>query len=81
MSSMQQSFKADQSEGNREEWNRSAMESTNQTRDEVATTTAHASKQEASGFLQQTGEQMMHMAQGAVDTVKNTLGFNDDKSN
>lgn len=29
----------------------------------------------------QTGEQMMHMAQGAVDTVKNTLGFNDDKSN
>ncbi|KAK4732672.1 hypothetical protein R3W88_025660 [Solanum pinnatisectum] len=31
------------------------------------------------GFLQQTGEQVIHMAQGAVDGVKNTLGIGSDK--
>ncbi|XP_059317828.1 late embryogenesis abundant protein 1-like [Lycium barbarum] len=31
------------------------------------------------GFLQQTGEQVINMAQGAVDGVKNTLGIGSDK--
>ncbi|XP_022723791.1 late embryogenesis abundant protein 2-like [Durio zibethinus] len=31
---------------------------------------------QATNFLQQTGEQMKHMAQGAADAVKNTLGMN-----
>ncbi|CAL0328406.1 unnamed protein product [Lupinus luteus] len=37
--------------------------------------TAQQNKDEAAGFLQQTGEQVKTMAQGAVDTVKHTLGM------
>ncbi|KAL8491148.1 hypothetical protein ACS0TY_022978 [Phlomoides rotata] len=40
---------------------------------------AQRSKEENAGFLQQTGEQMANMAQGAIDGVKNTLGMNDKK--
>ncbi|WVY97284.1 hypothetical protein V8G54_029435 [Vigna mungo] len=36
---------------------------------------AEQNKEEAAGFLQQTGEQMKNMAQGAVDSVKHTLGM------
>ncbi|XP_022138744.1 late embryogenesis abundant protein 1-like isoform X2 [Momordica charantia] len=36
-------------------------------------------QKEAAGFLQQTGEKMVNMAQGAVDTVKDTLGMGDKK--
>ncbi|XWS20393.1 hypothetical protein CRYUN_Cryun31cG0097300 [Craigia yunnanensis] len=31
---------------------------------------------QATNFLQQTGEQVKHMAQGAADAVKTTLGMN-----
>ncbi|XP_050133767.1 late embryogenesis abundant protein 7 isoform X2 [Malus sylvestris] len=43
--------------------------------------TAQYGKEKASGIMQQTGEQMKHMAQGAADAVKGTfgLGKNDDK--
>ncbi|WVZ13775.1 hypothetical protein V8G54_011341 [Vigna mungo] len=37
--------------------------------------TAEQDKEEAAGFLQQTREQMKNMAQGAVDSVKHTLGM------
>ncbi|RHN78710.1 putative malate dehydrogenase (decarboxylating) [Medicago truncatula] len=37
-------------------------------------------KEEAAGFLQQTGEQVKNMAQGAVESVKHTLGM-DNSSN
>ncbi|CAK9329244.1 unnamed protein product [Citrullus colocynthis] len=40
---------------------------------------AHQEKQEPTTFLQQTGEKMVHMAQDAVDTVKETLGMGDKK--
>ncbi|RAL54505.1 unnamed protein product [Cuscuta campestris] len=33
----------------------------------------------AAGFLQQTGEQVINAAQGAIDGVKNTLGMGDQK--
>ncbi|MCD7469627.1 hypothetical protein HAX54_008769 [Datura stramonium] len=51
---------------------------------ENATQNAHQSaqlnkEQNNPGFLQQTGEQVIHMAQGAVDGVKNTLGIGSDK--
>ncbi|KAK6772893.1 hypothetical protein RDI58_028131 [Solanum bulbocastanum] len=36
---------------------------------------AHPKREQNSGFLHQTGEQMMHMAQDAVDGVKNTFGI------
>ncbi|KAJ8530687.1 hypothetical protein K7X08_023568 [Anisodus acutangulus] len=36
--------------------------------------------QQNPGFLQQTGEQVINMAQGAVDGVKNTLGIGSDKN-
>ncbi|KAA0031971.1 hypothetical protein IC582_010361 [Cucumis melo] len=39
----------------------------------------HQRDQEPTSFLQQTGEKMVHMAQGAVDTVKETLGMGDKK--
>ncbi|XP_021298725.1 late embryogenesis abundant protein 2-like [Herrania umbratica] len=35
---------------------------------------------QATNFLQQTGEQVKNMAQGAADAVKNTLGMNNDNS-
>ncbi|OIW07675.1 hypothetical protein TanjilG_07717 [Lupinus angustifolius] len=37
--------------------------------------TAQQHKDEAAGFLQQSGEQVKSMAQGAVDTVKHTIGM------
>uniref|UniRef100_M1AGF0 LEA III protein isoform 1 n=1 Tax=Solanum tuberosum TaxID=4113 RepID=M1AGF0_SOLTU len=36
---------------------------------------AHQKREQNSEFLHQTGEQMMHMAQDAVDGVKNTFGI------
>ncbi|CAL9084584.1 unnamed protein product [Musa textilis] len=32
-------------------------------------------KQQAGGLMQQTGDQMKNMAQGAIDTVKNAVGM------
>ncbi|MCL7027113.1 hypothetical protein MKW94_001991 [Papaver nudicaule] len=37
---------------------------------------ASETKDQAVGFLQQSGEQMKNLAQGAADAVKNTLGMN-----
>ncbi|KAK1257146.1 hypothetical protein QJS04_geneDACA024670 [Acorus gramineus] len=49
-----------------------------------ATRSTHESAQQGAekttGFLQQTGEQVMNMAQGAVDTMKNTLGVGDNNT-
>ncbi|KAF3457486.1 hypothetical protein FNV43_RR02144 [Rhamnella rubrinervis] len=70
-----------------EEWIQSTKETANAAKDRAANATQSASqsaeqkKDEAAGFLQQTGEQVKNMAQGAVDTVKNTLGMNDDNRN
>ncbi|KAF4372394.1 hypothetical protein F8388_027067 [Cannabis sativa] len=36
-------------------------------------------KHESPGFLQQTGDQISSMAQGATNAVKNTLGMGDGK--
>ncbi|KAJ9692566.1 hypothetical protein PVL29_011558 [Vitis rotundifolia] len=36
--------------------------------------------QQASNFLQQTGEQVKNMAQGAAEAVKNTLGMNNENA-
>lgn len=38
---------------------------------------AEEAKEQAAGFLQQTGAQVKQMAQGAVETVKNTFGVGD----
>ena len=40
---------------------------------------AQMKKEENAGFLQQTGEQMVNMAQGVVDGAKNALNMNDKK--
>ncbi|KAL7141888.1 hypothetical protein ABFS83_08G084900 [Erythranthe nasuta] len=40
---------------------------------------AQRSQEESAGFLQQTGEKVANMAQGAVDGVKNTLGMGEKK--
>lgn len=44
--------------------------------------TAESGKEKNEGFLQQTGARVKNMTQGAVDTVKNTLGMaKDDEEN
>ncbi|KAH6786825.1 hypothetical protein C2S52_006377 [Perilla frutescens var. hirtella] len=40
---------------------------------------ARRTQEETAGFLQQTGEQVANMAQGALDGVKNTLGIGEKK--
>ncbi|KAK1591772.1 hypothetical protein Q3G72_013447 [Acer saccharum] len=87
---MQQNFNAGQTKGNAqaktEEWIESAQNTANAARDKAsnaAQSTHESAKQGAdqrAGFLQQTGEKVANMAQGAVDGVKNTLGMGDQTS-
>ncbi|PIM98988.1 Malate dehydrogenase (decarboxylating) [Handroanthus impetiginosus] len=87
MSSAQ--FNAGQSHGQAEaktqEWIDSAKSTANAAHDKACDAAgktqdqAQRSKDEAAGFLQQTGDKMAHMAQGAIDGVKNTLGMSDKK--
>ncbi|KAI3518487.1 hypothetical protein L2E82_35057 [Cichorium intybus] len=57
-----------------------AKDTVNKAQDKAADAASDASgqaqlkKEEASSVLQQTGEQVANMAQGAYDGVKNTLG-------
>ncbi|KAL6517162.1 hypothetical protein OROHE_017868 [Orobanche hederae] len=84
MSSSQ--FNAGQTQAKTEQWVESAKSTASQAHDkacEAAGKTqdqAQRSKEESVGFLQQTGEQVAHMAQGAIDGVKNTLGIIGDKN-
>uniref|UniRef100_A0A7N1A2G0 Uncharacterized protein n=1 Tax=Kalanchoe fedtschenkoi TaxID=63787 RepID=A0A7N1A2G0_KALFE len=63
----------------------SAKDSANSARDKTSDMTqsakgsAQQGNEQSAGFLHQTGEQMVNMAQGAVDTMKNTLGMNEKK--
>ncbi|KAH7521889.1 late embryogenesis abundant protein D-7 [Ziziphus jujuba] len=79
MSNVQQNFNAGQSHGQAkaktEDWIGSTKDSA-----QSAQQSAQETKQEAAGILQQTGEQVKNMAQGAVDTVKNTLGMGDQRN-
>ncbi|CAN6551934.1 hypothetical protein ACFX13_013102 [Malus domestica] len=89
MSSMQQPFNAGQSQGQgqakAEEWMQSTQETAHQARNatsdaaQSAKESAQHGKDQSAGFLQQTGEQVMNMAHGAMDSVKNTLGMNEKK--
>ncbi|XP_022848889.1 late embryogenesis abundant protein 1-like [Olea europaea var. sylvestris] len=68
-----------------EDWMESAKNTAESAHDKACDATnstqaqAQQSKEEKAGFLQQTGEQVVHMAQGAIDGVKNTLGVGDKK--
>ncbi|XP_057498464.1 late embryogenesis abundant protein 1-like [Actinidia eriantha] len=64
-----------------EEWVKSAQNTANKACDKMADSRASAQhgKEQSAGFIQQTGEQVIHMAQGAIDGVKNTLGINEKK--
>ncbi|KAL5138393.1 Late embryogenesis abundant protein 2 [Glycine soja] len=85
MSSAQQNFNAGQTQGQTqvkaEEFVQSTKETASAATDKAnaaANTTgqtAQQNKDESAGFLQQTGEQVKNMAQGAVDSVKHTLGM------
>ncbi|XP_073054056.1 uncharacterized protein [Primulina huaijiensis] len=74
-----------QAQAKTEDWVESAKNTASKAHDkacEAAGQTqqqAQRSKEENATFLQQTGEQMAHMAQGAIDGVKNTLGMGDKK--
>ncbi|XP_073124473.1 uncharacterized protein [Henckelia pumila] len=74
-----------QAQAKTEEWVESAKNTTSKAHDkacEAAGQTqqqAQRNKEENANFLQQTGEQVVHMAQGAIDGVKNTLGMGDKK--
>lgn len=54
-----------------------ASESTKESTVENAQNYAYELKDQASAILQQTGEQVKNMAQGAAEAVKSTLGIND----
>ncbi|XP_077229025.1 late embryogenesis abundant protein (LEA) family protein [Tasmannia lanceolata] len=87
MSNSQQLYKGGKARGHAQEktdeWIESAKGTANAAADKVADAAqstqdnAQQKKDETAGFFQQTGEQMMNMAQGAVDSVKNTLGVGD----
>ncbi|CAF1705607.1 unnamed protein product [Brassica oleracea var. botrytis] len=68
-----------------EQWTESAKEIVHSARDKTANAaqstkeSAQHGQQQVSGFIQQTGESVKNMAQGAVDSVKNTLGINEKK--
>ncbi|XP_043705579.1 late embryogenesis abundant protein 7-like [Telopea speciosissima] len=87
MASSQQQFRAGEGHAMTEDWLQSAKDTTTAARDNVANTaqntmdSAQQKKDESANFFQQTGEQMMNMAHGAVDTVKNTLGVGDTNTN
>ncbi|KAL0368533.1 UNVERIFIED_CONTAM: hypothetical protein Scaly_1072200 [Sesamum calycinum] len=72
-------------QGKAEEWMESAKSTANAAHDKACDVAgdsqgqAQRSKEENAGLLQQTGEQMVNMAQGAIDGMKNTLGMNDKK--
>ncbi|VFQ92271.1 unnamed protein product [Cuscuta campestris] len=76
-----------QTQAKAEQWAESAKGTANSAVDkaENATQNAQQSAQQRraeegeTGFLQQTGEQMISMAQGAIDGVKNTLGMGGDQ--
>ncbi|ERN15862.1 hypothetical protein AMTRI_Chr07g76660 [Amborella trichopoda] len=87
MDHSQQLYKAGEARGHAQaktdEWIQSAKDTANAAKDktcdaaESARDSAQQSKDETSNFFAQTGEQMMNMAQGAVDSVKSTLGVGD----
>ncbi|XP_018807593.2 late embryogenesis abundant protein 1-like isoform X1 [Juglans regia] len=87
MSTTEQHFKAGESHGQgqatAEEWMQSTKDAANATKDKTADATQSATesaqhgKDKSASFIQQKGEQMKHMAQGAVDSVKSTLGVGD----
>ncbi|KAL9686627.1 hypothetical protein QQ045_031020 [Rhodiola kirilowii] len=90
MSNTQQSFSSGQTTGQAqlkaEECMQSAKDSANAARDKTANAaqsakeSAQEGKDQSASFLQQTGEQIASMAHNAADTVKNTLGINDNSS-
>ncbi|KAG4909770.1 hypothetical protein JHK87_055886 [Glycine soja] len=85
MSSAQQNFNAGQTQGQTQAKAEHFVQSTKETASAAADKASAASnttgqtvqqnKEESAGFLQQTGEQVKNMAQGAVDSVKHTLGM------
>ncbi|XP_015075928.1 late embryogenesis abundant protein 1-like [Solanum pennellii] len=74
-----------QAEANTEQWVDSAKNVANSAVNKAENATQRASESaqqnndKNAGFLQQKGEQMIHMAQGAIDGVKNTLGMGSEK--
>ncbi|KAA8548906.1 hypothetical protein F0562_000590 [Nyssa sinensis] len=71
-----------QAQAKKEDWVQSAQNTAKKACDKTADNPEQAQrgKEQSAGFLQQTGEQVMSMAQGAIDGVKNTLGVNNEKS-
>ncbi|KAM3345043.1 late embryogeneis abundant protein 1-like [Capsicum galapagoense] len=75
-----------QAQANTEQWMDSAKGMANTAVDKAENAAQRASEtadqqntDQNAGFLQQKGEQMMHMAQGAIDGVKNSLGIGSEK--
>ncbi|XP_051133266.1 late embryogenesis abundant protein D-7 [Andrographis paniculata] len=75
-----------QSQAKTEQWVDSAKSTAEQAHDKAHHAVGHSdqhtqqTKEENAGILQQTGEQVAHMAQGAIDGVKNTLGMGEKKN-
>ncbi|KAF6144368.1 hypothetical protein GIB67_024604 [Kingdonia uniflora] len=85
--SNQQSLQAGEMKGQAQEktseWIDSAKDTANTAQHKTCEASQSAKEsgqhgqEQASGFLQQTGEKVMDMASGAADSVKSTLGVGD----
>ncbi|KAF9610034.1 hypothetical protein IFM89_019762 [Coptis chinensis] len=85
--SSQQTFRAGETQGNAEakaeDWIQSTKDTANAAQDKACNAAQSAKEsgqqgqEHAAGFIQQTGEQVMNMAHGAMDSVKTTLGVGD----
>ncbi|MED6200370.1 hypothetical protein PIB30_084380 [Stylosanthes scabra] len=81
MSSAQQNYNAGQAKAQTEASYQAAKDSASAAADRAKAAyntegqAREENKDEAAGFLQQTGEQVKNMAQGAVDSVKHSLGM------
>ncbi|GAA0174186.1 hypothetical protein LIER_27629 [Lithospermum erythrorhizon] len=72
-----------QSQAKTEQWAESAKgtahSAVNKAENAAQRTQQKAQQHESGGVMQQTGEKVAHMAQGAVDGVKNTLGIGEQR--
>ncbi|KAF9609808.1 hypothetical protein IFM89_018662 [Coptis chinensis] len=81
--SSQQTFRAGETQGQGRRLDQSTKDTANAAQDKACNAAQSAKEsgqqgqEHAAGFIQQTGEQVMNMAHGAMDSVKTTLGVGD----
>ncbi|XP_039128345.1 late embryogenesis abundant protein 7-like [Dioscorea cayenensis subsp. rotundata] len=84
MSNTKQTFNAGKAHGEGqakgEQWVQSAKDTAHSIQNSDTAQQMRESKDQAAGFLQQTGEHVMQMAHDAADAVKNAVGMGPNNS-